>query len=106
MPKETFIPICNHLKYPNDGWIHMCIYCNVETAQYKEYKKIITNSNEKLYALMLCNKCQSKINTDSREKPLIIDKINDCLKHYPVEPNPPSPRSVPPKSSSLFTNVT
>ena len=64
MPKETFIPICNHLKYPNDGWIHMCIYCNAETSQYKEYKKIITNTNEKLYALMLCNKCQYKINTD------------------------------------------
>ena len=106
MPKTTFIPICYNLKKPIHGWIHECIYCNAETSQYTEHKKIITNSNEKLYMLMLCNKCQYKINTDSREKPKIIAKINDCLKNYPVEPNPPSPRSVPPKSSSLSTKVT
>ena len=36
----------------------------------------------------------------------IIDKINDCVKNYPVDPKPPSPRSEPPKSSSLSTKVT
>jgi len=100
-PKRIYLYIESHL--PKKGWFQGCLRCASITAQLQLYKTItMADLTKKVYIYIcpLCQKCLTSIIEEQAFQHICAQVLEEY--QAPVEPKPPSPRSV---SSNESTNL-
>jgi hypothetical protein len=99
-PKRIYLYTESHL--PENGWFQGCLRCASITARLQLHKTIIMADLTKEVYVYICIPCQKSL-TISIEEQAFQHICAQVLDEYqtPVEPKPPSPRSV---SSNESTN--
>jgi hypothetical protein len=93
---------------PKEGWLQGCFKCWAITGNSYIYLKAKNNNPNHNYIVYLCYECYPRILKNTLEKKKYELRIDNYINRYytPVEPKPPDPLSVNPKSSSFSTNST
>ncbi len=98
--KRIYLYTESHL--PKKGWFQGCLRCASITAHLQLYKTIHADDLIKEVYVYICSPCQKSLTTFIEEQ-AFQHICAQVLEEYqaPVEPKPPSPRSV---SSNESTN--
>lgn len=100
-PKRIYLYTESHL--PEKGWFQGCLRCASITAQLQLYKTIPMAEITKEIYVYICSPCQKNLATPDKLRAFqrICAEVYGKEDQTPVEPKPPSPRSV---SSNESTN--